>query len=178
MASRYVGTQNNLYGRLKHAKYINLSVLSFSLSQDFFHPAPLPLHLHIVPAVTKGKIKGLKPQDDRDRQKSIKERIMMTLVTQKRKQKRIKTFYEAEENLGYKFGDEYCRKNCIFWNITPCSMLKVSRCFGQTYRLHLRRISQVINQYGAGSKESSEYENKANSRNPMYFKCTLNNEYI
>jgi hypothetical protein len=80
-----------------------------------FLPSNLPLlHLHIVPAVTKGKIKGLKPQDDRERQESIKERIMMTLGTQKHKQKSRKSFYEAEENLGYRFQDEYYRKNCIF----------------------------------------------------------------
>jgi hypothetical protein len=132
MASRYLGTQNSLCGRLKHAKYINFCVLCSSLSQDFFHPAPLFLHLHIVPAVTKGKIKGLKPQDDRDRQKSIKERIMMTLGTQehKQKEKERKSFYVAEENLGYKFENEDYKKNKIFWNITPCSMLKVSRRFG------------------------------------------------
>jgi hypothetical protein len=36
----------------------------------------------------------------------------------------------------------------IFWDITPCSPLKVSRCFGETYRLHLhgRKISRVRNQ--------------------------------
>jgi hypothetical protein len=38
----------------------------------------------------------------------------------------------------------------VFWDITPCSPLKVNRRFGGTYRLYLqgRRIS------GAGNKQS------------------------
>jgi hypothetical protein len=33
-------------------------------------------------------------------------------------------------------------KSVVFWDMTPCSSLKVNRCFGGTYRLHLqsRRI--------------------------------------
>jgi hypothetical protein len=36
-------------------------------------------------------------------------------------------------------------KSYIFWDITPCSPLKVNRCSGGTYRLHLqcRRISRA-----------------------------------
>jgi hypothetical protein len=39
-------------------------------------------------------------------------------------------------------------KRSVFWNITPCSLLKVNRRFGGTCRLHLqgRRISQARNQ--------------------------------
>jgi hypothetical protein len=39
-------------------------------------------------------------------------------------------------------------KDTVFWDITPCSLLKVSRRFGGTCRLHLqgRRISREINQ--------------------------------
>jgi hypothetical protein len=39
-------------------------------------------------------------------------------------------------------------KNILFWDITPCSPLKVNPLFGGTYRLHLqgRRISQARNQ--------------------------------
>jgi hypothetical protein len=39
-------------------------------------------------------------------------------------------------------------KSTIFWDITPCSPLKVNRCFGGTYRLLLqsRRISRARNQ--------------------------------
>jgi hypothetical protein len=35
-------------------------------------------------------------------------------------------------------------KSIIFWDITPCSPLKVGRRFGGTYRLHLRgrRVSR------------------------------------
>jgi hypothetical protein len=34
-------------------------------------------------------------------------------------------------------------KNTIFWDTTPCSLLSVNRCFGETHRFHLegRRIS-------------------------------------
>jgi hypothetical protein len=40
---------------------------------------------------------------------------------------------------------------CIFWDITPCSSLKVNRRFGGTYILHLqaRRIIQARNQQPA-----------------------------
>jgi hypothetical protein len=39
-------------------------------------------------------------------------------------------------------------KSTIFWDITPCSPLKVSKRFGGTYRPHLhgRRISQARHQ--------------------------------
>jgi hypothetical protein len=39
-------------------------------------------------------------------------------------------------------------KSPSFWNITPCSPLKVNRRFGETYSLHLqvRRISRARNQ--------------------------------
>jgi hypothetical protein len=29
-------------------------------------------------------------------------------------------------------------KSIIFWDVTPCSVLRCSRCFGGTYRLHLQ----------------------------------------
>jgi hypothetical protein len=29
-----------------------------------------------------------------------------------------------------------CMKSSVFWDITPCSPLKISRCFGGSYRLH------------------------------------------
>jgi hypothetical protein len=41
--------------------------------------------------------------------------------------------------------EQYITKSCIFWNITPCSPLKVSRRFGGSCCHHLlgRRISQA-----------------------------------
>jgi hypothetical protein len=48
-------------------------------------------------------------------------------------------------------------KSSIFWDIiTPCSLLKVNRCFGGTFRLHLQnwRTSQARNQHDTGSKQS------------------------
>jgi hypothetical protein len=43
-------------------------------------------------------------------------------------------------------------KNTIFWDITPCSPLKVNRRFGGTYRLNLqgRKISRARNQRESG----------------------------
>jgi hypothetical protein len=40
-------------------------------------------------------------------------------------------------------------KISTFWDITPCSLLKVKWCFGGTCCLHLqgRRISQARNQH-------------------------------
>jgi hypothetical protein len=37
-------------------------------------------------------------------------------------------------------------KSTVFWDITPCSPLKVNRCCGGTYRFHLqgRKISRAI----------------------------------
>jgi hypothetical protein len=44
-------------------------------------------------------------------------------------------------------------KSSIFWDITPCSVLKVNRRFGQIYRLHLQgRISQARCSVEAGGK--------------------------
>jgi hypothetical protein len=39
-------------------------------------------------------------------------------------------------------------KTTIFWDMTPCSPLKINRRFGGAYRLHLqvRRISRARNQ--------------------------------
>jgi hypothetical protein len=44
--------------------------------------------------------------------------------------------------------EELCLKSTTFWDITPCSPLKVNRHFGGTCRLHHqgRRISQTRNQ--------------------------------
>jgi hypothetical protein len=46
-------------------------------------------------------------------------------------------------------------KNYIFWDITPCSPLKVNRHFGGTCHIHRlgRRVNQVRNQYKAGGKQ-------------------------
>jgi hypothetical protein len=43
-------------------------------------------------------------------------------------------------------------KGSIFWYIIPCGPLKVNRCFGGKYRLHLqsRRIRQERSQHGSG----------------------------
>jgi hypothetical protein len=52
---------------------------------------------------------------------------------------------------GYK--EMYCSKSPIFWDITPCSLSKVSCRFGGTCRLHLqdRSISQAIKKHQEGS---------------------------
>jgi hypothetical protein len=47
-------------------------------------------------------------------------------------------------------------KSPVFWNITPCSPLKINGRVGGTCRLHHqgRIISQARNQHEAGSKQS------------------------
>jgi hypothetical protein len=44
-------------------------------------------------------------------------------------------------------------KSSVFWDMTPCSPLKVNQCFGgiSQFRLHCRRISQARQQHEAGS---------------------------
>jgi hypothetical protein len=44
----------------------------------------------------------------------------------------------------------------ILWDITSCSLLKVNRYFGGTYRLRLqdRKINQIRNQHEVGSKRN------------------------
>jgi hypothetical protein len=46
-------------------------------------------------------------------------------------------------------------KSSIFWDITPCSPLKVTGRFGGARRLDGRRISQARNQREAGSKQAT-----------------------
>jgi hypothetical protein len=48
----------------------------------------------------------------------------------------------------------YTGESCISWDIRPCNRLKIYRCFGGKYHLHLqgRRINLKINQREAGSK--------------------------
>jgi hypothetical protein len=46
-------------------------------------------------------------------------------------------------------------KSYIFWDMTPCTPVKVNRRFGGIYHLHLegRRISQARNWHVAGSQQ-------------------------
>jgi hypothetical protein len=48
-------------------------------------------------------------------------------------------------------------ESSMFWDIMPCSTLKVNRRFGAAYHLHLQvtRIRQGRNQDEAGDKPSS-----------------------
>jgi hypothetical protein len=52
------------------------------------------------------------------------------------------------EYVGFEVLTAVVMKSSIFWDITPCSLLKVNRGFGGTYRHHLqgRRISLARNQ--------------------------------
>jgi hypothetical protein len=45
------------------------------------------------------------------------------------------------------------KKTTIFWDITPCSPLRVNRRFGGTYRLHIlgRKMSSVRNHHESRS---------------------------
>jgi hypothetical protein len=48
----------------------------------------------------------------------------------------------TQEDSNYYVGSEVLTavvmKSTVFWDITPCSPLKVNRNFGGTYRLHLQ----------------------------------------
>jgi hypothetical protein len=48
--------------------------------------------------------------------------------------------------------DKFMQSSSVFWDITPCSPLKVIWRFGGTYRRHIqdRRISHTRNQHEAG----------------------------
>jgi hypothetical protein len=61
-------------------------------------------------------------------------------------------------------------ESTIFWDIKPCSPLKVNRCFGATYRHHLQgRISRARNQRKAGGKQSSEYGSNVSPKRRLTF---------
>jgi hypothetical protein len=51
--------------------------------------------------------------------------------------------------IGFEALNAVVMKISIFWNVTPCSLLKVNQRFEGTYRLHLqgRRISQERHQH-------------------------------
>jgi hypothetical protein len=55
------------------------------------------------------------------------------------------------DSVAFEFLTAVVMKNSIFWDITPCSTLKVSQHFGGTCRLHLqgRRMMQARNQDSA-----------------------------
>jgi hypothetical protein len=49
-------------------------------------------------------------------------------------------------------------KGSIFWDITQCSPLKVNRCYGGTYSLHLQgRISRAWNQSNSSWQENTRW---------------------
>jgi hypothetical protein len=54
---------------------------------------------------------------------------------------------KEERELGYKALTTVAMKSSIFWDTTPCSLVKVNRLFGRKYRLHLqdRRVNQTRN---------------------------------
>jgi hypothetical protein len=47
-------------------------------------------------------------------------------------------------------------KSTIFWDVTPCSPLKVNRCFGGTYGLHFHgeKWAEQETSVRAGGKQS------------------------
>jgi hypothetical protein len=68
------------------------------------------------------------------------------------------TFWKKESFAGFEVLKTVVMESSIFWNITPCSPLKVNRKLGGTCRLHLqgRKTSQARNQREAGSKQSNQ----------------------
>jgi hypothetical protein len=62
-----------------------------------------------------------------------------------------------EQYVGFEVLTAVVMKSSVFWDLMPCSPLKVNQSFSGTCRHHLQgwRISQVRNQHEAGSKQSS-----------------------
>jgi hypothetical protein len=62
------------------------------------------------------------------------------------------TSYSRRISVGFEVSMAVVMKSFIFWDITPCSPLKVNRRFGGTSRLHLqgRKTCQVRTQHEAG----------------------------
>jgi hypothetical protein len=58
-----------------------------------------------------------------------------------------------EEGIGFDVLTAVVMKSSVFWDITPCSSVKVNRHIGETYRLHLQelRVIQGRIQHDAGS---------------------------
>jgi hypothetical protein len=65
------------------------------------------------------------------------------------KTQNIRESYSEDHNLetrqlicsfSWRYKQKYLVKGSILWNITPCSPLEVSRCFGGTCRLHLQGL--------------------------------------
>jgi hypothetical protein len=58
--------------------------------------------------------------------------------------------------LGFEVITAVVMKSPVFWNIRPCSSLKVNRRFGGKCCLHLQdlRINQERNQHESGGKQS------------------------
>jgi hypothetical protein len=56
------------------------------------------------------------------------------------------TFHQPAQNR--EIANYIGRKTTVFWDITPCTPLKVNRRFGRIYRLHLqgRKMSRARNQ--------------------------------
>jgi hypothetical protein len=53
-------------------------------------------------------------------------------------------------------------KSIFFWDMTPCSALSGTRCFGGTYRLHLqgRRIVQQTSEQADGKQNARAWEDR------------------
>jgi uncharacterized protein YjiK len=66
-------------------------------------------------------------------------------------------WFNANFHVGFEVLTAVVMKSTIFWDIKPCSPLKVNRFFGGKYRLHLqgRRISEARYQHEAGSATCS-----------------------
>jgi hypothetical protein len=70
---------------------------------------------------------------------------------------KIRQLTNMEHYVGSEVLTAAVTKSSIFWDITPCSPLKVYRCFRGICRLHLQslRISQARNQHGKCKQSAS-----------------------
>jgi hypothetical protein len=60
---------------------------------------------------------------------------------------RLNPMHTIRHYVGFEVLTTVVMKTAVFWDITPCSPLKVNRRFGETNRLHLQgRICRARNQ--------------------------------
>jgi hypothetical protein len=75
-------------------------------------------------------------------------------------------------NIGFEVLTAVIVTSSGFWDVTPCNLLKVNRCFVGTCHPHIwgREISQARNQREAGSKQTFKMEPTCSSEALVVFR--------
>jgi hypothetical protein len=59
-------------------------------------------------------------------------------------------------NVGFEVLTAVVVKNIIFWDVTPCSLLRCNRRFGETYRVHLQGRRKLYQHEPASTQMASK----------------------